>query len=422
MSAVRQGNLRELASSPDAVLPSIVERRLSGHLMLMAEDEGEQGQELLYIQDGVLLGCSSMMNVPVRSLLISNGIVSPEAVAEAEKAVAESPSAGLQPEHILIQRQLVTPQEIFAAVANAVKDRCVEGMAKPFGLFVFRETPDPQPPRTLAKIPMSEVALHYARAVPDASTLAGQFLRDDQVLALSERLEELRAALRYTPQEWKVLFRVDSRRTVADIFRSLSITREEFDRLVLTALLTGAVRISAAPLTGGSSSRSGSLSAAHVAGDPAALPTGATPPPKAAADPPTGPDTGEVEKSTRKRVLIVDDSRTIQRMVQMALQELGLDMETADDGYEAIQLAEANHPDIVVLDVIMPRLDGYKTCARLRKILPESTPILMLTAKDGTFNFLRGKMAGATAYLTKPFEPDELRKTVKDYLDGKVSG
>lgn len=428
MSTHIQGNLRDLATGPQSILSRIVQERLTGHLMLMSEGGDAQNQELLFIQEGLLLACNSLMGVSIRELLLTDGLVTPEDVKAAEEAVKRENRPGVLPEHILVRDQKVSGAEILATVGTAVKSAALRAMTQPYGLFVFKPADRVAPQRQLSRVPMIEIALAYGREVEGVSELVAAIVSPNHMLALSEKIEQLRSELRFLPQEWKVMFRINGRRTVSEVANLLELERDDFDRLLFTCLVVGAVHPGEVkvPLAGSDpgSARSGGSSSIG----PPKPATGQAPPPPtptlsaekanptSAASGPAGPAISPPAKKL-PRVLVVDDSRTIQKMVQMALQELELDMEMADDGYEAIRCAEAQMPDLVILDVIMPRLDGYKTCSRLKKLFgSKKIPIIMLTAKDGTFNFIKGKLAGATAYMTKPFEPEELRRTVREYL------
>jgi twitching motility two-component system response regulator PilG len=102
----------------------------------------------------------------------------------------------------------------------------------------------------------------------------------------------------------------------------------------------------------------------------------------------------------------------------MSLESLDVRIQTADDAIEALQYAADKTPDLVLLDVIMPKMDGYKACTKLRRMMaPMKLPVIMLTAKDGTYNAIRAKLSGAATVINKPFNPEELRATVLRYLN-----
>jgi twitching motility two-component system response regulator PilG len=116
-------------------------------------------------------------------------------------------------------------------------------------------------------------------------------------------------------------------------------------------------------------------------------------------------------------VLVVDDSPTVRAIVVRILQHQQLQVVTAADGLSALAAVADTHPDLILLDIMLPRMDGYEICHMLRQHREfHETPILMLSGKDGMFDRLRGRMAGATAYISKPFDPEELASMVKRYV------
>jgi len=114
------------------------------------------------------------------------------------------------------------------------------------------------------------------------------------------------------------------------------------------------------------------------------------------------------------RILAVDDDRNNLKMVSFLLEEEGYQVVTADNGEAAIAKAESEHPDLVILDVMMPKLDGFETCKRLRQTM--DVPIIMLSAKGETADRVLGLELGADDYLAKPFEPSELLARVRAVL------
>ena len=119
------------------------------------------------------------------------------------------------------------------------------------------------------------------------------------------------------------------------------------------------------------------------------------------------------DKFQNLKVMVIDDSKTIRRTAETLLQREGCEVVTAVDGFEALsKIAEAN-PDIVFVDIMMPRLDGYQTCALIKKNPHfRNTPLIMLSSKDGLFDRARGRMVGSDQYLTKPFTKDSLLQAV----------
>ena len=109
------------------------------------------------------------------------------------------------------------------------------------------------------------------------------------------------------------------------------------------------------------------------------------------------------------RVMVIDDSKTIRRTAETLLKREGADVVTATDGFEALAKIADHKPQIIFVDIMMPRLDGYQTCALIKNNqVFKSTPVIMLSSKDGLFDKARGRIVGAEQYLTKPFTRDEL--------------
>jgi Response regulators consisting of a CheY-like receiver domain and a winged-helix DNA-binding domain len=120
------------------------------------------------------------------------------------------------------------------------------------------------------------------------------------------------------------------------------------------------------------------------------------------------------------KVMIIDDSNTIRRSAEIFLLQAECSVILAEDGYDALSKIMDHQPDIIFIDIMMPRLDGYQTCALLRKN-PRfaKTPVVMLSSKDGLFDRARGRMVGSNWYLTKPFTKDELLKAVAAHTKGR---
>jgi len=116
------------------------------------------------------------------------------------------------------------------------------------------------------------------------------------------------------------------------------------------------------------------------------------------------------------RVLVVDDSNTIRRSAEIFLRQGGHDVLLAEDGFDALAKVHDWHPDLIFCDILMPRLDGYQTCAIIKRN-PHfaSVPVVMLSSKDGVFDKARGRMVGSQDYLTKPFTKDQLLQTVQQF-------
>ncbi|AWI76070.1 MAG: two-component system response regulator [Betaproteobacteria bacterium HGW-Betaproteobacteria-13] len=113
------------------------------------------------------------------------------------------------------------------------------------------------------------------------------------------------------------------------------------------------------------------------------------------------------------KVMVIDDSNTIRRSAEIFLSQAGCQVLLAEDGFDALSKITDHHPDVIFVDIMMPRLDGYQTCALIKKNPRlSSTPVIMLSSKDGLFDRARGRMVGSDEYLTKPFTKDSLIKAV----------
>jgi twitching motility two-component system response regulator PilG len=116
------------------------------------------------------------------------------------------------------------------------------------------------------------------------------------------------------------------------------------------------------------------------------------------------------------KVLVIDDSNTIRRSAEIFLKQGGHDVMLAEDGFDALAKVNDYQPQLIFCDILMPRLDGYQTCAIIKRNAKfGSVPIVMLSSKDGVFDKARGRMVGAHDYLTKPFTKDQLLKAVQEF-------
>ena len=117
------------------------------------------------------------------------------------------------------------------------------------------------------------------------------------------------------------------------------------------------------------------------------------------------------------KVMVIDDSKTIRRTAESLLKKVGCEVVTAIDGFEALAMIADHHPDIIFVDIMMPRLDGYQTCSLIKHNQQfKGTPVIMLSSKDGLFDKARGRIVGSEQYLTKPFTKDDLIDTIKQYV------
>lgn len=119
---------------------------------------------------------------------------------------------------------------------------------------------------------------------------------------------------------------------------------------------------------------------------------------------------------TAFKVLVVDDSNTIRRSAEIFLTQGGHQVVLAEDGFDALAKVHDFQPDLVFCDILMPRLDGYHTCAIIKRHPQFATvPVVMLSSKDGVFDKARGRLVGAQDYLTKPFTKDQLLQAVQQF-------
>ena len=118
------------------------------------------------------------------------------------------------------------------------------------------------------------------------------------------------------------------------------------------------------------------------------------------------------------KILVVDDSKTIRRTAETLLTKEGCQVFTAIDGFDALSKIADHQPDLIFVDIMMPRLDGYETCSLIKhnKVFKD-TPVIMLSSKDGLFDRARGRIVGSEQYLTKPFTKDELLGAISNQLN-----
>jgi len=119
------------------------------------------------------------------------------------------------------------------------------------------------------------------------------------------------------------------------------------------------------------------------------------------------------------KVMIIDDSKTIRKSAETLLSKEGCEVLIAEDGFEALSIIAVNKPDIIFVDIMMPRLDGYQTCTLIKNNRQfRDTPVIMLTSKDSIFDKARGRIVGSEEYLTKPFTRDDLLQAVSRHAHG----
>lgn len=132
---------------------------------------------------------------------------------------------------------------------------------------------------------------------------------------------------------------------------------------------------------------------------------------------------GETPALAGIKVMVIDDSNTIRRSAEIFLVKAGCEVVLAEDGFDALSKIADHLPDVIFVDIMMPRLDGYQACALIKKNPKfKTTPVIMLSSKDGLFDRARGRMAGSDEYLTKPFTKESLLKAVGQHAARRADG
>ena len=118
------------------------------------------------------------------------------------------------------------------------------------------------------------------------------------------------------------------------------------------------------------------------------------------------------------KVMVIDDSNTIRKSAEVILKQEGFDVFTASDGFEAMSVITDRRPDIIFVDIMMPRIDGYQTCKLIKNNrFFKDTPVVMLSSKDGLFDRARGRVAGSEQHINKPFSKQELLQAIDRYVN-----
>lgn len=127
---------------------------------------------------------------------------------------------------------------------------------------------------------------------------------------------------------------------------------------------------------------------------------------------------GKINKALKEvKVMIIDDSSTIRKSAEIFLKSSGCEVIMAEDGFEAMHKIVDNQPDIIFIDIVMPRLNGYQACMLIKKNpVYQSIPVIMLSSKDGLFDKAKGRIAGSDDYLTKPFSSENLINIIQKYV------
>jgi len=121
-------------------------------------------------------------------------------------------------------------------------------------------------------------------------------------------------------------------------------------------------------------------------------------------------------------VLVIDDSNTIRRSAELFLTQAGYEVILAEDGFAALTKVTEHKPDVIFIDIMMPRLDGYQACALIKRSPKfHGTPVIMLSSKDGVFDRARGRLVGSDEYLTKPFTRDDLVNAVRQQMQKQTA-
>ena len=116
------------------------------------------------------------------------------------------------------------------------------------------------------------------------------------------------------------------------------------------------------------------------------------------------------------KIMVIDDSSTIRRSAEIFLVQAGCQVILAEDGFDALAKIHDHAPDLIFCDILMPRLDGYQTCAIIKRNAKFArVPVIMLSSKDGLFDKARGRMVGSEDYLTKPFTKEQLLRAVESF-------
>jgi len=124
-------------------------------------------------------------------------------------------------------------------------------------------------------------------------------------------------------------------------------------------------------------------------------------------------------QSTGLTIMVIDDSSTIRRSAEIFLTQAGYEVVLAEDGFDALAKINDRHPALIFCDILMPRLDGYQTCALIKNNSAfKSTPVIMLSSKDGLFDKAKGRIVGSDQFLTKPFSKEELLNAIQAHVPG----
>lgn len=133
-------------------------------------------------------------------------------------------------------------------------------------------------------------------------------------------------------------------------------------------------------------------------------------------------DVADAKPLTGVRVMVIDDSNTIRRSAEIFLMQAGCQVILAENGFDALAKIADHQPDLIFVDIMMPRLDGYQTCSLIKKNAKHrTTPVIMLSSKDSLFDRARGRMVGSDEYLTKPFSKESLLRAVETHRSDRAN-
>lgn len=125
----------------------------------------------------------------------------------------------------------------------------------------------------------------------------------------------------------------------------------------------------------------------------------------------------QLDQADQTKVMVIDDSKTIRKTAEALLSKHGYQVVTAVDGYDALSKIASHKPDLIFIDILMPKLDGYQTCTLIKHNQKfKHTPVIMLSSKDGIFDKAKGRVVGSEQYLTKPFTKEDLLGAIKRHL------
>jgi len=442
-----QGNLGTIGQGSDNLLRQIHRERLTGRLSIFYENEQRRNvQDVIFIEQGMIIGLKSLDKYGVKELLVYANKLTREQV-EAASVKATQSGDGKTAEQVLLEEGTITREVVIQAIATLIRGCIQRILTKPYGLYIFHPSDQLKGVKAMTRIGSMQTILDYCRALKKPEVFGSLITSQDLVPSLAVNIEEIRKRYHLTDEEWRLLMLVSGERSVADILAAAGIAADHGQKLLYTLAMADFIRLGAgahepAPHPQG---MPGMISPMASAQQPPPSPSGAPrmPPPmhitasSPAGNTPSGVETGistgampsrqehgdthaappPPPKEFKGTILVVDDSKTIQKMVEIALKDLPYKLVMADDGFMAIELAQQVHPNLVILDVIMPKLDGYKTCGQLKKVFaPRKVPVIMLTARDGTFDKIKGRLAGASMYMAKPFEGEELQAAVTKFL------